>query len=252
MDTHDQGRARHAASATTPSQGTTTGDDGVDSLSPTAQDYLKAIWSATEWGGPPMGSKKLADRFGSSTANATETVKRLANQGLVDYRPYHPVSLTEKGRALAIEMVRRHRLLETFLMTTLDYTWDEVHEEAERLEHAVSTRLINRIDALLGYPNTDPHGDPIPSADGTFPDSDDALQLLNATPDTELVVVRIDDTQPDDLRNAEEAGIFPGVGIAVVTEPGDKNEQVHLTIDGEEAHVPAHTAEAIWVSTQEN
>ncbi|WKD58793.1 metal-dependent transcriptional regulator [Corynebacterium caspium] len=221
---------------------TATSAGRVDYLSPTAQDYLKAIWSATEWGGPPLGSKKLADRFGSSTANATETVKRLANQGLLEYQAYQPVRLTEKGRALAVEMVRRHRLLETFLMTMLDYTWDEVHEEAERLEHAVTPRLMERIDALLGHPSTDPHGDPIPAPDGTMPDTSLAFALCDAPVSKPLEVLRIDDANTENLHQAEELGIFPGIGIQRVF--GTKEL---VLIDETECEINLALAQAVWV-----
>ena len=120
----------------------------VDTITPVAQDYLKAIWTATEWGGAPITTGALASRFGTSAANVTDTVRRLAAQGLVEYTPYRPVQLTEDGAAYAVAMVRRHRLIETFLVTALGYGWDEVHTEAERLEHAVSDTLVERIDAF--------------------------------------------------------------------------------------------------------
>ncbi|MDN5770546.1 MAG: metal-dependent transcriptional regulator, partial [Microlunatus sp.] len=149
----------------------------VEEITTVAQDYLKVIWSATEWGGPAITTKDLAARFGTSQANVSETVKRLAGQNLVDYQPYKPVVLTPRGTVLALAMVRRHRLVETFLVTVLGYEWEEVHDEAERLEHAVSDTLIARIDQRLGHPTSDPHGDPIPAADGTVRRPDDTLQL---------------------------------------------------------------------------
>lgn len=217
-------------------------EEYVDGLSPTAQDYLKTIWSATEWGEPPLGSKKLADRFGTSTANATETVKRLAAQGLVDYQAYQPVTLTEKGRALAIEMVRRHRLIETFLMTTLDYSWDEVHEEAERLEHAVTPRMVERIDMLLGHPTHDPHGDPIPDAEGNTAHTASARRLEDAPTGTPVVVLRVSDVEPDDLRLADEIGIFPGTLIELTS-----SDPLTALVDGRTVELPAAIAHAAWV-----
>ena len=138
----------------------------LDEITPVAQDYLKAIWSATEWGDAPLSTKSLAARMGTTAPNVTETVKRLAAQGLVEYQPYKPVTLTGKGCEHAIAMVRRHRLLESFLAASLGYSWDEVHAEAERLEHAASDELIERIDQMLGHPTHDPHGDPIPTPVG--------------------------------------------------------------------------------------
>ena len=111
----------------------------------------------------------LAERIGVSASTASESIRKLADQGLVDHEKYGAVTLTEAGREAALAMVRRHRLMETFLVTELGYGWDEVHDEAEVLEHAVSDRMLDRIDAKLGHPTRDPHGDPIPAADGNVP-----------------------------------------------------------------------------------
>lgn len=140
--------------------------DEVDDLTPTAQDYLKVIWSAVEWGEPPITTKGLAATFATTQANVSDTMRRLDAQGLLIYEPYKPVALTELGQRLAVQMVRRHRLIETFLSEALGYGPDEGHDDAERLEHAVSDKLLGRIDRLLGHPDTDPHGDPIPGDDG--------------------------------------------------------------------------------------
>ena len=108
----------------------------------------------------------LAERIGVSASTASESIRKLADQGLVDHEKYGAVTLTDAGRRAALAMVRRHRLMETFLVRELGYSWDEVHDEAEVLEHAVSDRMLDRIDAKLGHPTRDPHGDPIPAADG--------------------------------------------------------------------------------------
>lgn len=184
----------------------------IDSITPVAQDHLKAIWSATEWGDPPVTTKALAARFGTTPANVTETMKRLASQGLVEYAPYKPATLTETGRRLAIAMVRRHRLIETLLVTTLGYEWDEIHEEAERLEHAATDLLINRIDALLGHPAVDPHGDPIPTSDGRLDPLTGAIRLRDA-PAGRYLVRRVSDADPDNLTAANDLGLRPGEEI---------------------------------------
>ena len=189
----------------------------VDDISAVAQDYLKVVWTATEWGGPPITTKALAERFATSQANVSETVKRLAGQGLVEYQPYRPVVLTVRGRALALAMVRRHRLMETFLTAVLDYGWNEVHDEAERLEHAVSELMVERIDRLLGHPDADPHGDPIPRADGTLTPPPDTVVLADAGPGSWLVV-RISDVDPGVLDRLRAHRISPGVRVAC--EPG--------------------------------
>ncbi|MCA0252871.1 MAG: metal-dependent transcriptional regulator [Actinobacteria bacterium] len=186
--------------------------DEVDSLTPVAQDYLKVVWGATEWGEPPITTTGLAARFGTTAANVSETVRRLAAQGLVEYQPYRPVALTERGRRLAMAMVRRHRLIECFLAQVLGYGWDEVHDEAERLEHAVSDDFLARIDRLLDHPQFDPHGDPIPGPDGTLPAPAPALLLSQAAPGRYLVA-RVSDADPDALARLRERGLVPGVVI---------------------------------------
>ncbi|PSR59622.1 DtxR family transcriptional regulator, partial [Nocardia sp. MDA0666] len=139
------------------------------SLSSVAQDYLKVIWSAQEWSQEKVSTKLLAERIGVSASTVSEAVRKLADQGLVEHARYGAITLTDNGRRAAVAMVRRHRLIETFLVSELGYGWDEVHDEAEVLEHAVSETLVERIDAKLGHPDRDPHGDPIPSVDGAVP-----------------------------------------------------------------------------------
>lgn len=156
----------------------------LDDISPVTQDYLKTIWSATEWDDPPITASELAAKFGTTPAAVTDVVQRLAAQGLVKYQRYKPVRLTEQGERLAIGMVRRHRLLEMFLVNSLGYGWEEVHDEAERLEHAVSDDLIDRISRALGHPSHDPHGDPIPAPDGSTHRPLDAVRLAVASPVT--------------------------------------------------------------------
>lgn len=196
-----------------------------------AQDYLKVIWTATEWGGPPIATKALADHFGTTQANVSETVRRLAGQGLVEYQPYKPVVLTDKGTGLAVAMVRRHRLVETFLVTALGYGWYEVHDEAERLEHAVSDTLIDRIDRLLGHPVADPHGDPIPRPDGTLPAARETLRLAEAGPGT-YTVVRISDTEPAILNHLSDRSIAPGTTTRVQPDPASGGKLLALGPDG--------------------
>ena len=129
-----------------------TADEERGGLTAVAQDYLKVIWTAQEWSREKVSTKMLAEKIGVSASTASESIRKLAEQGLVDHEKYGAVTLTDSGRRAALAMVRRHRLLETFLVNELGYSWDEVHDEAEVLEHAVSDRLVARIDAKLGYP----------------------------------------------------------------------------------------------------
>ena len=186
----------------------------VDDLTPIAQDYLKVIWSAVEWGDPPITTKGLAARFATTQANVSETMRRLDGQGLVNYQPYKPVTLTSLGESLAVAMVRRHRLLETYLAQALSYGWEEVHEEAERLEHAVSDGFLDRIDHLLGYPRIDPHGDPIPGPHGDWTPQTGAIKLSQAEPG-QYRVVRVADTDPEQLSRLRREHLGPGATVQV-------------------------------------
>ncbi len=134
-------------------------------LSSNHEDYLKAIY-LLEARGEQVTNSALSQYIGLAPASATNMVKKLAQMGLVDYRPYQSVALTETGKRVALEILRHHRLLELFLHKTLDIPWERVHEEAERLEHVISEALEDAIAASLGYPKVDPHGDPIPSKNG--------------------------------------------------------------------------------------
>ncbi len=187
----------------------------MEAISSTAEDYLKVIWSALEWGGDPVTITVLAARFGTSTASASDTVKRLVGQGLLAHEPYRPITLTAEGERHAVAVVRRHRLIETFLVAQLDYGWDEVHAEAESLEHAVSELMIDRIDALLGSPRTDPHGDPIPSRTGEVSYPIGARRVTDAAPGA-YTVARISDDDPAQLTRFEAAGLVTNVVLRVL------------------------------------
>ncbi|HAM45784.1 MAG TPA: metal-dependent transcriptional regulator [Propionibacteriaceae bacterium] len=190
----------------------------VEELTSVAQDYLKVIWSATEWGDPPITTTGLARRFDTTSANVSVTLRRLEGQGLLSYQPYRPAELTELGQRLALAMVRRHRLLETFLATELGYAWDEVHDEAERLEHAVSEELLARIDHRLGFPLVDPHGDTIPRTDGTLAPRVVALSLSQALPGS-YRVVRVSDADSVVLAKLAALGVVPGAEIDWYLDP---------------------------------
>lgn len=184
-------------------------------VSEVSQDYLKAIWSAREWGGDPITATELAHRFGTTKANVTDVLKRLDDLGLVERVPYRPPSLTPAGEEIALSMVRRHRLIETFLVESLGYGWDEVHDEAESLEHSASDLLIERIDVLLGRPEADPHGDPIPRADGSVTSFDSALTLAEVAPGS-FTVLRVSDADPSVLAELADLGVVPGAVVEVV------------------------------------
>ena len=174
--------------------------------STSVQDYVKAIYAATEWQGDAVTATHLAGRLDVANSSVTGMVTKLVDLGLADHRKYGPIGLTSSGRSLALAMVRRHRLIETFLVTELGYGWEEVHEEAERLEHTVSDAFVERLDAKLGHPPRDPHGDPIPAADGSvrYPRASrlDALDDGHRGP-----LVRVSDKDPGVLRFLDRHGI---------------------------------------------
>ena len=172
---------------------------------PTAmEDYVKVIYAHTEWQSQPITTNALAARLGLAASSVTEMVKKLTAQGLAHHEPYGAIELTERGRTLALTMVRRHRLIETWLVERFGYRWDEVHDEAEVLEHAMSDRLLDAIDEELGRPARDPHGDPIPAADGTLV-LPEAVVLAEAASGGR--VVRISDRDPLLLRHLAAEGI---------------------------------------------
>ena len=159
-----------------------------------------------------MTSSQLAARLGLAPSSITEMVRKLAGQGLVEHARYGTIVLTARGRAEALRMVRRHRLIETWLVREFGYGWDEVHDEAEVLEHALSDRLLDALDARLGHPTADPHGDPIPAADGTVPALDGVLAASLPAGERGRVL-RISDRDPEVLRLLAAEGV--GVGSEV-------------------------------------
>ncbi|MET3143390.1 UNVERIFIED_ORG: DtxR family Mn-dependent transcriptional regulator [Arthrobacter sp. UYEF2] len=200
------------------------------------EDYVKVIYGFTEWQDKPITSSQLAQRLGVANSSVSEMVRKLKDQGLVDHKPYSAITLTDSGVRLALSMVRRHRLIETYLVQEFGYSWDEVHDEAELLEHAVSDTFIERMAAKLGNPQRDPHGDPIPAADGTvlLPK---AHLLGELDPGHTGRITRISDENPDLLRylSAEEIDLdaevevvgrkpFGGALVVRINSPGRKRD----------------------------
>ncbi|KQQ93389.1 transcriptional regulator [Leifsonia sp. Leaf325] len=208
--------------------------------SPAIEDYLKTIHAHTEWQPEPITPSVLATRLAVAPSSVTEMVKKLAAQGLVTHQPYGAIRLTDAGLSRALGVVRRHRLVETWLVSDMGYGWDAVHDEAEVLEHAISDRLLEAIDAHLGRPARDPHGDPIPQADGTIVSVPTVL-LSEAPAGHAGTVVRISDRDPLLLRRLAAGGIRPGV---LVTLSGDTLDGP----DGTAVELDADGREAIWLT----
>ena len=188
------------------------------------QDYLKHIFELTE-SGSPASTTELAARLGVAPASVTGMVQKLSTTEppLVVYRKHQGVSLTPAGERAALEVLRHHRLLETWLVHSLGYTWDEVHEEACRLEHVISEEFEARMDAALGHPTHDPHGDPIPDESLVMP-SEQSVQLSGLGPGTKAVILRIIDEEPAFLRYLDELGLLPGARLEITSfSPIDNN-----------------------------
>ncbi|MGA9858473.1 MAG: metal-dependent transcriptional regulator [Solirubrobacteraceae bacterium] len=179
------------------------------------EDYAKAIYALQAREGLPVSTTALAERMGVTAASASGMVKRLGELGLVTHRPYHGVLLTEAGERVALEVIRHHRLLELYLVESLGVPWDQVHQEAEVLEHVLSDQLEELIAAKLGDPTVDPHGDPIPSRELTIEElTTESLESLQ--PGTCGTFARVSDSDPDMLRYLSERGIAPGDTLEVV------------------------------------
>jgi DtxR family transcriptional regulator, Mn-dependent transcriptional regulator len=203
-------------------------------VSDAVQDYSKAIWSLAQREGGPVSTSAIAERLDVSAASASAMVKRLEELGLAVREPYHGVKLTRAGRRVALEVLRHHRLLELYLAEALGMSWDRVHEEAEVLEHAISPELSELIAAKLGDPTHDPHGDPIPTREGTVEERP-TDSLADLAPGAEGVFVRVSDSDPGMLRYLAERGIAPGDRFEVVArQPFDGPLSIRF---GDETHV---------------
>jgi DtxR family Mn-dependent transcriptional regulator len=207
--------------------------------SPAADDYLKTVYAHTEWQDAPITPSVLAAKLGIAPSSVTEMVKKLAAAGLVSHVPYGAVRLTDAGTQRALAMVRRHRLIETWLVQEFGYGWHEVHDEAEVLEHTISDRLLEGIDARLGRPRFDPHGDAIPDATGAV-EREPFVLLADAPTGHVGRVLRVDDRDPELLRALEAAGVIVAATVAT-TASG-------IALEGTPIDLPDGAAEVVWLS----
>jgi DtxR family transcriptional regulator, Mn-dependent transcriptional regulator len=197
-------------------------------------DYLKAILELGGEDEQQVASNSLAGHLGVRAASVTGMLQKLAGQKppLVKYQKHHGVRLTTAGKMRALEVLRHHRLLERFLHEVLDYPWDEVHDEAERLEHFISERLEDRIAAKLGHPETDPHGHPIPERNGALPDRKEVL-LSKWACGVPAVISSVSDRDPAALREMKRLGLRPGVAITV--EAGSRSRSLAVRVGNGES-----------------
>jgi DtxR family transcriptional regulator, Mn-dependent transcriptional regulator len=213
--------------------------------SQSVEDYLKAIYKL-QGDEEPVSTSSLAARVRTSPAAVTKMLRHLQKLKLVTYTPYHGVRLTESGEKIALEVIRHHRLLERYLMEALGYDWDQVHEEADRLEHVISEDFEARIDRLLGHPTACPHGDPIPAPDGSVPRRVES-PLSDQRAPAELVVQRVRDNDPRLLQYLKERGLFPGTAITLIELEPFEGALV-IRIGDETVRVAHQAAQGVFVT----
>jgi len=217
-------------------------------LSDSIQNYLKVIYDQTDEG-QPANTTALASRLGVAPASVTGMLQHLAGlePALVSYQKYQGVKLTHAGERAALGVIRRHRLIETWLVQSLGYSWDEVHAEAENLEHAVSPEMERRIAAVLGYPIKDPHGEPIPTTDLTMP-ADQAVPLSSLRLPQQVRIVRVRAEDPAMLRHLDQLGLVPGADMEILSiSPFDHNLQLRLGEDASTLVVGPAVASCIFI-----
>lgn len=210
-------------------------------LTEAQEDYLKHLFLLEEALGGPVPTQALAERLSVKPPSVTEMLKKLKALGLLEHEPYRGARLTERGRRVALEVLRHHRLLEAYLHQALGYGWEEVHQEAERLEHVISEDLEERIAEYLGHPPFDPHGDPIPTKDLTLPPSK-ALPLTEA-PLGRARVARALAQDRGTLNLLARLGLVPGKPLRIL----EKGEGVRVEVEGEVYLLPQTLAQAVGV-----
>lgn len=194
----------------------------------TEENYLKAIFKLLEKGEKAVSTTALSERMNTKAATVTDMIKRLAEKKLINYEKYQGVTLTEKGRAVAVSIIRKHRLWEVFLVEKLHFKWDEVHEMAEQLEHVKSDELVNRIDAFLNFPKFDPHGDPIPDSKGVFSRKKSHL-LAEINAGQKCIMTGVVDHSVNFLQYLDKVGLSIGKEIKLIEIIGfDKSIQVQV------------------------
>ncbi|MFZ2049956.1 MAG: metal-dependent transcriptional regulator [Solirubrobacteraceae bacterium] len=216
--------------------------------SPAVEDYCKAIFTLQSRTRAPVSTNALAERLSLTPGSVSAMVRRLGELGLTEHVPYKGVELTPRGRRVALEVIRHHRLLELFLATTLDMPWDRVHDEAEVLEHVLSEELEQLIAAKLGEPTLDPHGDPIPSAQLEL--EEHPTQSLDSLKDgQEGVFARVSDSDPEMLRYLSAQGISPGAHLRVI-ERQPFGGPLLVSFEGSEQAIGGLLAKAMRVEVQ--
>ena len=219
-----------------------------DEYTAPVEDYLKAIYDIERAGGA-AATNDIAQRLEIAPASVSGMIRRLAEQGLVSHERYRGVRLTEDGRRVALRTIRRHRVIETYLVRELGFAWDRVHQEAERLEHAASEELIDRMATALGEPAVDPHGAPIPTREGEI-DEPQQRSLAEVPAGGSALVRRVSDDDAARLRYLGELGLVPGAAVSVV-EHTPYGGPIVVRVDGEERAIGPALASVVFVEPAE-
>ncbi|MFC2109022.1 metal-dependent transcriptional regulator [Bacteroidota bacterium] len=217
-------------------------------LSQTEENYLKAIFSLSLSLSKAVSTNAIAEKLETKASSVTDMIKKLSEKELVDYKKYQGVSLTVGGKALAIRIVRKHRLWEVFLVKHLNFRWDEVHDVAEQLEHVKSTKLISQLDEYLEFPTHDPHGDPIPDEDGNI-DFHAGVMLSSITLSEKVVVVGVKDSSSSFLKYLDSSGIKLGSLVEVVHKEEFDNSMV-IHIEGKRLSISNQISKNLFVKKQ--
>ncbi|MFQ6616275.1 MAG: metal-dependent transcriptional regulator [Fidelibacterota bacterium] len=214
-------------------------------ISQSIEDYVKTIYHL-QLEKEKVTTKAISEEMGISSASVTGMVKKLASMDILTHTPYRETALTSRGEKIALQMIRRHRLLESFLKEVLGYPLDRVHDEAERLEHVISEEFVERMDDVLGNPSTDPHGSPIPNPQGEMLEQD-LFPLLDLESGQSAVVLRVSHRDPDKLRYMEKTGILPGTNLTVLDRRPFKGPMMIQIGDEKKEMIGHEIARQIWV-----
>jgi DtxR family transcriptional regulator, Mn-dependent transcriptional regulator len=214
-------------------------------ISPTIEDYLKTIYKLQKRQGR-VTTSAIAEKLALSNATVTEMIKKLAREKFLKHISYHGAVLTEKGEKIALKVIRRHRLVELFLKEVLGLDWDKVHVEAEKLEHFISDEILDRMDHVLGYPKTDPHGDPIPTGEGKIEDIEGDRSLADIETGRTVVISSVSDGDPNKLRFMAELGLFPKVKVSIKDKSPFEGD-LFIKVGSSEHRLPRDVARSIYV-----
>ena len=211
------------------------------------ENYLKAIYHLSQSNGSEISTNAIAEKLDTKPSSVTDMVQRLADKKVLTYKKYKGAKLTEKGKQLAVEIIRKHRLWETFLVEKLDFNWDEVHDIAEQLEHIRSEELINRLDSFLEYPKTDPHGDPIPDKEGNFNKTQKKL-LSQMKIGEEGICVGVKDSDTSFLQYLNKKNIAIGTKISILARESFDNS-LQIDVGGDKFFISKGVSENLYIKT---